>query len=82
MHMRCRSKIIRNVVRKTMTALFLFFLIFNSLHILFDGDVLSASSEDIEWNASIRVVEPGGRGDDVIFGEELNATVSLSAHTF
>ena len=74
MHMKHTHKTSKNVVRKTMTALLLFFLIFNSLHILFDGVVLAASSENIEWSATIRVTESSGNGDDVIFGEAPNAS--------
>jgi len=75
--MKRKHKTSKNVVRKTMTALLLFFLILNSLHILFNETVTTvskASSENIAWDSTMRITESGGRGDDVVFGEAANAS--------
>jgi len=75
--MKCKYKKSKDVIRKIMIASLLVFLIFSGTYILFEKSIIpisKASSEDIEWDATIRVTESGGVGDEVIFGEALNAS--------
>ena len=75
--MKPNHKISKNAVKKTMTALILFFIISSSISTLFGQKVIiisKASSENIAWDVTIRATESGGRGDDVVFGEALDAS--------
>jgi len=75
--MKHKHKTSKNVVRKTMTALLLFFLTLSSVHILFNGTFIiisEASSENIAWDVTVTITESDGAGNDVVFGEASNAT--------
>ncbi len=76
--MKNQYTITRDLVRKSMIITVLGFLIMSSACLLlFNKTIIpisKASSENIAWNATLRITEPGGSGIEVIFGEASDAS--------
>jgi len=75
--MKRKYKTSKNVIRKTMIAVLLVFLITSCTYALFNRTVIpisKASSENISWNATISITESGGAGNDIVFGEATDAS--------
>jgi len=76
--MKSRRKIMRDLVRKTIVFLVLGFFITSGANVLFFNKTIisisKASSEDIAWDATLRITESGGSGIEVVFGEASDAS--------
>jgi hypothetical protein len=75
--MDCKYKKRRIIIRKTIIAGIPLLLVISGTYAQFDGTVvptLKASSSTIAWNVTINIVEFGGAGNAVVFGEADNAS--------